>query len=481
MNAIRKRAREFLAVLALVVIAAVVGGYILVNQRFTLPGWVPVLGTEVFKLKAQFSTAQAVTPGQGQTVNVAGVKVGEISDVELVDGRAVVSMNLEPKYDTVYPDAHVLLRPKTGLKDMIVEMDPGTPKSGPKLKQGATLPVQNSLPDVNVDEILASLDTDTRAYLRLLLGGAGEGLRGNEDDLQATLRRLEPTARDLEKITGELRKRQANIRRGVNNFQLLATALGDKDTDLGNLVNSSNAVFQSFASQDANIRRTLQLLPETLQITQTNLGKVDQLANALGPTLQSLRPAARNLGPSLEQARPFLRESTPIIRDQIRPFTRASLPLVRKLRPTAANLTEVTPDLTSSLETLSYVLNELTYNPPGDQDEGYFFWFLWANHAATTVFSTQDAHGPIRRGTLLVSCTTAQVLQGVGAVNAGLKALGDLTAPPNPQQACPGGATGPTPIPVGTQLSEAIPNVPPATTTTEGATPTETPASEPTP
>ena len=73
----------------------VVGGYILSNQRFYLPKWVPVVGSDFVDYKAEFSTAQAVTPGQGQTVNIAGVKVGEISKVELVDGRAVVQMKIK--------------------------------------------------------------------------------------------------------------------------------------------------------------------------------------------------------------------------------------------------------------------------------------------------------------------------------------------------------------------------------------------------
>ena len=91
-HAISKNLREFIAVIVMVVIALVVGGYILSNQRFYLPAWVPVLGTDFFELKAEFSTAQSVTPGQGQTVDIAGVPVGEIKKVELVDGRAVVTM-----------------------------------------------------------------------------------------------------------------------------------------------------------------------------------------------------------------------------------------------------------------------------------------------------------------------------------------------------------------------------------------------------
>ena len=39
-----------------------------------------------------------MTPGQGQTVNISGVKAGDISEVELEDGKAVVTMLVEPQY-----------------------------------------------------------------------------------------------------------------------------------------------------------------------------------------------------------------------------------------------------------------------------------------------------------------------------------------------------------------------------------------------
>ena len=68
---------------------------ILANQRLALPGWVPVLGQDFTEVDAELSSAQAVTPGQGQTVNVAGVEVGEISRVRLEDGKAIVTLRLE--------------------------------------------------------------------------------------------------------------------------------------------------------------------------------------------------------------------------------------------------------------------------------------------------------------------------------------------------------------------------------------------------
>jgi phospholipid/cholesterol/gamma-HCH transport system substrate-binding protein len=73
----------FIAMVTMIVLAAAIGGYILAHENFKLPGWVPVLGRSYYTLKAEFQTAQAVTPGQGQAVTIAGAKIGEVGSVDL--------------------------------------------------------------------------------------------------------------------------------------------------------------------------------------------------------------------------------------------------------------------------------------------------------------------------------------------------------------------------------------------------------------
>ena len=435
-TAIRKRAKDCAAIVVLFVIGVSVGGYILSQQRLYLPGWVPLIGQDFYTLKGEFTTAQAVTPGQGQTVNIAGVKVGEISTVALKNGRAVVTMKILPKYGAVYRNASMLLRPKTGLKDMIIELSPGNPVSG-KLPSGSTVPIQNTLPDINPDEILASLDGDTRAYLRLLLAGGAQGLKGNTANLAATFKRFEPTARDVAKITTLLSQRQANLRRVIHNFQLLSTELSTRDASISAFVVSNNAVFQHLANQSANIQATLQLLPPTLVQANSALAKTGRLANALGPSLSALRPAARALGPALVQVRPFLKKTTPIIKNQLRPFTVASIPTIRKLNPAARDLAALTPNLVTTFKVLNYALNELAYNPPGARDEGFLFYAAWANHLGASLFSLQDAQGPIRHGLVEITCSASQVLQQVIVANPQLSTITQLANLPPPSSICP--------------------------------------------
>ena len=104
-TAIRKHLPDFLAIIGLLIIAAVVSSVILSKQRLALPAWVPIVGKEFFEIEAEMTTAQAVTPGQGQTVNIAGVAVGEIASVHLHDGKAVIGLRIKPQYDRVYKDA----------------------------------------------------------------------------------------------------------------------------------------------------------------------------------------------------------------------------------------------------------------------------------------------------------------------------------------------------------------------------------------
>jgi phospholipid/cholesterol/gamma-HCH transport system substrate-binding protein len=441
-TAIRKHVKDFVAILGLIAVSLLVASVILSNQRLTLPGWVPLIGQDFYEIKAELPTAQAVTPGQGQTVNVAGVQVGEITSVKLVGGRAVIGMKIRPKYDRVYRDATILMRPKTGLKDMVAELTPGTAAAG-RLPEGGTIPVSQTLPDVNLDEILAALDTDTRDYLTLLLNDGAQGIGGNGRALAKAIRRIEPTAKLSRKINEALAKRRANIRRSIHNLSLVTDELGRRDDDVANFVQSSNAVFETLASQDANLRSTLAQLPSTLDVTNTTLGKAKLLADQLGPTLEDLRPSARALGPTLRQMRPFLKRTTPVIKDELRPFARAALPTVQQLRPALRDLSAAAPDLTTTFKSLNRLLNELAYNPPGAKDEGYLFWLSWANHLAPTVFATQDAQGPIRHGLVIFGCSTAAVLDSVAASNPQLGTLVDLLNGPNRTGVCPSSSQAP--------------------------------------
>jgi phospholipid/cholesterol/gamma-HCH transport system substrate-binding protein len=435
-EAVRKYAKTVAAMVFLVVIALAIGGYILSNQRFYAPAWVPLIGTDFYEVEAEFETAQAVVPGQGQSVNIAGVKVGDIGGVRLEDGRAIVDMKIQQDHAPIYRDASILLRPKTGLKDMYISLDPGTEAAG-EVPDGGRIASSSTLSDVNPDEILASLDADTRDYLRILLNAGAQALDADgPQQLREVIKRFEPTTRDTEKITKRLIDRRQNLRRVVHNFQELATELGANDSELAAFVDSANANFEAIANQEQSLREAVRLLPGTLGQTTPTLRSVDTLAPNLGPALEELRPGARALAGSLRATRPFLRTTTPVIRNELRPFARDVQPTVRDLRRAAEDLAVVTPRLTKSVKVVNSLLNTIAYIPPG-AEEGYLFWGSWANHAGATIFGTQDAHGPVRRGLILVSCAGLGVLDQIKNTTPSLDVLVQLLNAPRQSDVCP--------------------------------------------
>jgi phospholipid/cholesterol/gamma-HCH transport system substrate-binding protein len=409
--AVKRHWGDFVAILALVVLSVVVAGYILRHEGLRFP----LIQSAPFTLNAELSTAQAVMPGQGQSVRVSGVQIGEIGGVKLKNGIAIVQLQINQQYKhLIHQDATALLRPRTGLKDMFIEVDPGS-RTAPIAKPGFTIPVSNTLPDVNLDEILSSLDADSRAYLALLVNGAGQGLKGNGGaELAQVFERFEPTFRDLARVNRAVAKRGTNLRRLVNSLQRLNTALAAKQAQIVQLVDASSKVFSATASENQNISRAIADLPGALSQTTATLAKVQAFADQLGPAATNLLPAARALPAANAALAALAKPSAPIVQSQIRPFVAAARPVVADLHPAASALATATPNLSKVFGVVNHFVNMLGYSP-GPGQHGYLWWLAWLGHNTRTLFSVQDANGPYRPLFIQFSCSQIKLLTGSGS------------------------------------------------------------------
>ena len=409
-RAIKDHWKDFAAILGLLIIAGGVSSVILTNQRFRFP----IIQDKPVRMYAELDTGQAVTPGQGQTVEVAGVKIGLIANVELKDGRALVGLDIKKEFDDVIRTEGVsaLLRPRTGLKDMFLQVDPGDPDS-PAAKENFTIPAENTLTDVNLDQVLATLDEDTREHLQLLLGGTATGLKDRGTDLSELFRRFGPTARDLRRVNEAVAVERENLKDAIHGLSRLSEELAGKDDDLAQLVDSSAAVFEAFASEDRNVSATVDKLPEALRTTTRTLGDVRTFADELGPATRELTPTLRELAETNRTITPIAQRLTPVVEDEIRPFVRETRPLVADLRTAANGLSGALPDLTGSFVRLNHLFNLLGFNKNGAEakdvpgrDEGYLFWLAWLTHQSANLVNVDDANGPMRPIFLTGTCQT---------------------------------------------------------------------------
>jgi phospholipid/cholesterol/gamma-HCH transport system substrate-binding protein len=429
-TAIRKHLFDFLAVIGVFLLGLAVAVYILSQQDFRFP----LVESKPKRIAVELENAQAVQPGQGQTVRVAGVEVGRIADVEVEEGVAVVQLEMLPEYeDLIREDATALLRPKTALKDMFVEVSPGT---GRVLPEDGRISVANTLPDIDPDEIYEALDADTRPYLRLLVSSAGKGLDGRGEDLREVFRRFEPLHRDLSRVMEATASRREALKRLIHRYGLLMTHVGRRPEQLERLVTASGAVFDALASEDQNISASVARLPGALRASEAALTEVREFAPVLRSSLESLRSPIRKLDETNAAVTPFLRDTTPILRDEIRPFVRAARPFTDDLRLAAQGLSKATPDLTTSFEQLNRFFNMGAFNPNGaeslagrsvadqrSRQEGFLYWLAWTAQNGTSLFSTADGQGPWRRVTIcgvpaaVLASIVSDVLAEVGASN----------------------------------------------------------------
>jgi phospholipid/cholesterol/gamma-HCH transport system substrate-binding protein len=360
------------------------------------------------------------------------VRIGDVADVEVENGVGVVTFAIDREFLPIYKDATILLRPTTGLKDMFFDLDPGSdsePNSDEdEYEEGETVAVANTAPDVNLDEILDALDSDTQAYLRLLLVGAGQGLDGRDKELGKLLGSIGPINRDLAELNSLVAQRKDNLARLIHNFNLLTTRVGQADSDLTELVTASNGALGAIAEQDPNVQRAVALLPGTLEQATETLNSTARFGAVLGPAFDDLRPFARNLDELNGSTRELAEATTPVLQDEIRPFVRAARPAIPDLRKAATRFSEATPSLTALAGKLNEFGNTVAYNPKGAEpagaegrDEGYLYWAAWAGHVGNSIFSTGDANGYNWRVYLSQSCEGA-----LNIVESADPAIGDL-------------------------------------------------------
>lgn len=417
----RVRVRFALSFGALLLIGAAATAYLLVMQR------APVPFGDVYAVKAEFAAANGLVSGIGQPVNVAGVKVGQVTGIELDDGRAVVTFELKrDQVPVVRRNATATLAPITPLKDLQINLDPGAAPAPPLYRD--VLPLARTKAPVELADALSSLDVDTRAFVTSLLAALESGTAGRAADLRRALLTLGPTTEQINAIVRSLHGRRRDMRRLVHNIGTISRA-ATRDGRLAAVVRSGNSALGAIAEQDAPLREAIARIPRTLAATRGALDTLGPFASQLDTTLEALEPSVKRLPRSFTALKDFAGPARKDLREQVRPFLRAAAPLARDLGPAIATLASTTPSLARSANVLRYFVNELAYNPPGD-DEGNLFWLSWFGHNINSTGSLADAHGGMLRATVLLSCradlglgkgvseaekTLASVLRGLGA------------------------------------------------------------------
>lgn len=319
---------------ALTTTLVVLGGIALVALRGD--------GDTTFPVTATFTDASPIVAGN--TVKAAGVDVGKVTSVKLVDGLAVVEMRINDELQPMHSDATATIEAKNLLGERFVTIDPGT-ADAPQVTGAARIPAEHTRREVDLQEVLDAADTPTSTALAALLTALGEGVDGRGKQTSQAMAALLPAMQQSRRLAAVLDEQNELLTTLIDNAQPAAQALaGPHGQDLDRLVTSMTATLSAVADQRTAANLALRELPATLAQARTTLARLSHVAEPTTETLRSLRPltddltsVSTELHAFADAADPALASLEPVLERGTVLLTEAA-PLVSTLRPAGGAL-----------------------------------------------------------------------------------------------------------------------------------------------
>jgi phospholipid/cholesterol/gamma-HCH transport system substrate-binding protein len=350
-------------------------------------GPVPLSATS-YRITADFP--EATTLAEEADVRVSGVNVGRVKGLEVApQGNATrATIEIDPEFAPIAEDTRAILRQKTLLGEVYVELTPGSqldngdPAPVSLGAQGgatdAQLPLVEQIPEdghldsarvedaTQIDEIFNALDEETRARFQRWQAGAGVAIRGRGLDLSDALGNLGPFIDRGSDVVEILRRQRAALHGLVRDTGVVFEALTERDQELAGVITGSNATFGALAEQERALADTFQILPTFQRELRATLTRLDRFRVNAHPLVRDLIPVARDISPTLRSVRTLSPRLTGFLRglDELIGASERGFPALRRtidglrpvlgaLDPSLANLNPIVRYLRSDRRTVT--------------------------------------------------------------------------------------------------------------------------------
>lgn len=322
---------------------------------------------KTYEIKVPFNEATQLA--EQSDVRISGVNVGKVQKIELAPNgkQALATAAIDDRYAPLPASTRAILRTKTLLGETYIELTPGS-REGEELEDGATLPEANVAESVQLDEIFRTFNAQTRAAFQHWMQEAAVAINGQGENLSYALGGLEPTFTEFDKLFRVLDSQRLAVNQLFRNGATTFQALRGREGELANLIQSSNAVFQTTARRNRDIEALFRAFPTFLDESKLTTARLKDFSLNADPLMRQLVPAAEELSPTLialsklaPESKAFFEGLGPVIkrapsgfsalrkifRDEFPPLLRAVDPFIRNLNPILVGLKLYRVDLAS--------------------------------------------------------------------------------------------------------------------------------------
>jgi virulence factor Mce-like protein len=289
--------------------------------------------TSGFELRAQFQSANSIRPNS--PVRIAGVEVGKVKSVEGIDGsnNAMLVMEIDDSALPLHQNATAKIRPRIFLEgNFFVDLKPGTPES-PQLDSGDVIAVTQTSTPVQLDQVLTSLQSDSREDLKNVLEGlsttltseptaeededsdplsegqtAAESFNDALDDIPDAER---STAEVLEAFLGTQPTRDLN--RLIRGTARTAEELSRYEQSLQDLITNLNVTTAALAGESTNLRASISELPGTLAAANSAFSSLNAAFPPTRAFAREIRPGVRETPATIDAALPWIDQTRALV------------------------------------------------------------------------------------------------------------------------------------------------------------------------
>jgi virulence factor Mce-like protein len=301
-----------------------------------------------FTVHAEFANANSLLPDS--LVRIAGVNVGKVTGIDPIprSRAASVTMTISDNGLPLHSDATFWIRPRIFLEgNFFVDISPGSP-SMPKVGSGHTFPIQQSRDPVQLDQVLSSLQANTRQNLQILLKEYGQGVKQGGPAFARSINYWLP-AYQYGAIVGHdlLGIQPHDLSNAIYQQGTVSAAIDAHPQNLESLITNFNTTAAAFARQNTALQNAVAELPRTLAVGTPALNTLNNSFPPLRALARALIPGVKSTGPSIDASLPFINQLRLLVQpSELRGLTHDLAPTV----PSLAKLTQ---------ETIPFMRNEV--------------------------------------------------------------------------------------------------------------------------
>jgi phospholipid/cholesterol/gamma-HCH transport system substrate-binding protein len=269
-----------------------------------------------YRLRAQFENAGQVV--KGGIVTLSGKQVGTVTGQRLTpDGVAELELRIDDDWAPLPAGTRAQIRQfgLSGPASRYIELRLPDGATRDHLDDGAVLTPDQTVSNVDLDEVFAIFDPKTRKALKGVFRGSARQYAGQGQGAAAGWLYLDPSLVSATRLFDELNRDSDELRRFIRETSQLVGDVAEKREDLAGLVDNLADTTGAIVRPEGALAEAIERLPPFLRQANTTYVNLRAALDDIDPLVETAKPVAKELLPYTRELRGFVTDLRPTVHD----------------------------------------------------------------------------------------------------------------------------------------------------------------------